>query len=68
MEKKDSFYSELENVLDIIHNTGVLVILKYLNAKIRKEIIFKPTIGYHSLHEITSNNGFSLIDLAKSRC
>ncbi|KAF0756642.1 craniofacial development protein 2-like [Aphis craccivora] len=38
MEKKDSFYSELENVLDKIHNTGLL----------KKEIIFKPTIGYHS--------------------
>lgn len=24
MEKKDSFYSELENVLDKIHNTGLL--------------------------------------------
>lgn len=63
-EEKDNFYGELGNVVDRIPNTKVLVILGNLNAKIGKELIFLPTIGYHCLQEITNNNGLNLIDIA----
>lgn len=34
-----------------------------MNAKIRKERSFRPTIGVQSLHDITNNNGTKLLDL-----
>jgi len=36
------------------------------NAKIGKEPTLKPTIGQHSLHNISNDNGQRLIDLASA--
>lgn len=38
-----------------------------MNAQIGKENIFRPTIGSHSLHEISNDNGNKLIQFAISR-
>jgi len=66
-EDKDDFYDELTNVVDGIPNNRIVVILGDLNAKVGKELIFKPTISHHSLHEVTNNNGLNLIDFATSK-
>ncbi|VVC46374.1 Endonuclease/exonuclease/phosphatase [Cinara cedri] len=66
-EEKDDFYDELTNVVDGIPNNRIVVILGDLNAKVGKELIFKPTISHRSLHEVTNNNGLNLIDFATSK-
>jgi hypothetical protein len=33
------------------------ILLGDLNAKVGREVIFKPTIGNESLHEISNENG-----------
>lgn len=66
-EEKDDFYDELTNVVDGIPNNRIVVVLGDLNAKVGKELIFKPTIGHHSLHEVSNNNGLNLIDFATSK-
>jgi hypothetical protein len=37
------------------------------NAKVRREDIFKPTIGNESLHEISNGNGVRLVNFATSK-
>lgn len=44
----------------------MLLICGDFNAKIGKERLFFPTIGRHSLHETTSENGQRMIELASS--
>ncbi|KAL4107723.1 hypothetical protein QTP88_018019 [Uroleucon formosanum] len=66
-EEKYDFYDELTSVVDGIPNNRIVVILRDLNAKVGKELIFKPTIGHHILHEVTNNNGLNLIDFATGK-
>jgi len=66
-EEKDDFYDELTNVVDGIPNNKIVIILGDINAKVGNELIFKPTIGHYSLHEVTNNNGLNLIDFASSK-
>jgi hypothetical protein len=42
-------------------------ILDYLNAKISKENIYRPTIGKYSEHTKSNNNGITLINFASSQ-
>ena len=37
------------------------------NAKVGREGIFGPTVGKHSLHEKTSDNGFRLVSFANAQ-
>jgi hypothetical protein len=54
---KDSFYEELECVFDKFPKYHIKILLRYFNAKVGREDIFKLTIGNESLHEISNNNG-----------
>jgi hypothetical protein len=43
------------------------ILLKDFNAKVRREDIFKPTIGNESLHEISNDNEVRLVNFATSK-
>jgi hypothetical protein len=64
---KDSFCKELEHVFDKFPTYHMKILLGDFNAKIGREDIFKPTIGYESLHEISNDNGVRLVNLATSK-
>jgi hypothetical protein len=59
---KQSFYVKIINNSRILKN----VIEKY-NAKVGREDIFKPTIGNESFHEISSDNGVTVVNSATSK-
>jgi hypothetical protein len=44
-----------------------LRVLFAFNAKVRRENIFKPTIGQESLHQHSNDNGVSLVNFATSK-
>jgi hypothetical protein len=43
------------------------ILLGDFNTKVGREDIFKPTIGNESLHEISNDNGVSLVNFATSK-
>jgi hypothetical protein len=45
----------------------VKILLGEFNANERRENIFQPTIGYESLHQESSDNGFRIVNFATSR-
>jgi len=51
----NDFYKQLEALYDTVRQNMVKIVLGELNAKIGKEICYKPTIGQKSLH-INSND------------
>jgi hypothetical protein len=42
---RDSFYEELEHVLDKLPNYPTKMLVRDFNAKVGKEDIIKPTVG-----------------------
>jgi len=65
-ESKDSFYEELEQVFDHFLKYHMKILLGDFNAKVRREIIFKPAIGQESLHQDSNDNGVRLVNFATS--
>jgi endonuclease/exonuclease/phosphatase family metal-dependent hydrolase len=63
---KYSFYEEMERVFDKVPKYRIEILLGDFNAKVGKEDIFKPTFGNESLHEISNDNGVTLVNFAKS--
>lgn len=60
---EETFYEELDRICDIIPNHCVKIILGDFNAKVGKEVrIYRPMIGRDSFHDISNNNGISLIN------
>jgi hypothetical protein len=43
------------------------ILLGDFNAKVGRENIFKPTIGNESLHEISNNNGVTVVNFTASK-
>jgi len=43
------------------------ILIKYFNAKVGRENIFKPTIGQESLHQDSNYNGVRLVNFATSK-
>jgi hypothetical protein len=56
-DMKDRFYEELEQVFHKFPRYHIKILLRYFNAKIGREYIFKSTIGNESLHVISNDNG-----------
>lgn len=66
-EVKGEFYEQLEREYDLAPAWDIKIILGDFNAKIGREMVYRPTIGPHSLHELSNDNGKRLIDFAMSR-
>ena len=66
-ESEDSFYEELEPVFDHFPKNHMKILLGNFNAKLGREIIFKPTIGQESLHQDSNVNGVRLVNFATSK-
>jgi len=64
---KDDFYDALDKAYRACPDHDAKIILGDFNAKIGREQQFVNIVGNHSLHNITTDNGFRLIDLAASR-
>ncbi|XP_055842639.1 craniofacial development protein 2-like [Episyrphus balteatus] len=61
---KDNFYELLEKTYEQIPSYDIKIVLGDFNAKLGREDIFGSTVGKHSLHYNTSDNGFRLVDFA----
>jgi exonuclease III len=56
----DSFYEELERVLNHFQKYKVKILLGDWNIRVEREDIFKLTIGKESLREINKDNGINI--------
>jgi hypothetical protein len=65
-EVKEEYYDELERLIARIPSRDIKIVLGDFNAKVGRESVFFPTIGRHSLHKETNDNGNRLIGLAAS--
>ena len=63
-ETKDTFYDNLEEIITKAPKYDIKIILGDFNVKLGKETILQPHVGNHSLHLITSGNGWRLANLA----
>ncbi|PNF15196.1 hypothetical protein B7P43_G14111 [Cryptotermes secundus] len=61
---KDRFYEELEHVFDKFPKYHMKILLGDFSAKVGREDIYKPTIGNESLHEISNENGVTVVNFA----
>ena len=66
-DSKDSFYEELEQVFDHFPRYHMKFLLGDFNAKVRRENIFKPTIGNESLYQDSNDNGVRIVNFATSK-
>jgi hypothetical protein len=65
-DTKDSYYEELDCVLYQFPKYHMKILLHF-NSKVRREDIFKPTIGNESLIEINNDAGARVVNFASSR-
>jgi exonuclease III len=61
---KDSFYEGLEHVFDKFPKYHMKILIGDFNAKVGREDILKLTIGNENSHEISNDNGISLVNFA----
>jgi len=66
-ESKDSYNEELQQMFDHFSKYHMKMLLGDLNAKVRRENIFKSTIGQESLHQDSNDNGVRLFNFATSK-
>jgi hypothetical protein len=62
-EAKDQFYEQLERAYAAFPSHDEKLVMGNANAK----TVHQPTIGKHSLHEITNENGLRPVDFAVGR-
>lgn len=65
--EKEAFYDNLKDFFNIIPSYDTRIAVGDFNAKVGKESVFEPTIGKHSLHDESSDNGIRLINFAASQ-
>lgn len=61
---KDNFYEEVELAIQSVKNCICKIIIGDFNAKVGRELYWRATIGKHSLHRVSNDNGERLIKLA----
>jgi hypothetical protein len=64
---KEEFYEEVTEVYDSAPRNTVRIIIGDFNAKIGRESLLRPTIGLHSAHEQSNDNGQRVVAFAASR-
>jgi hypothetical protein len=65
---KDSFYEEVvEHGFDKFPKYHMKILLGDFSAKVVREDIFKPTVGYESSYEIINDNEDRVINFVTSR-
>lgn len=67
IDDKELFYEKLVEVYDRAPKRDIKIILGDFNAKVGREVYYRPTIGKYSLHETSNDNGTRVIDFAVSR-
>jgi hypothetical protein len=60
-------YEQLEQAYAACPSHYVKLMMEEAIAKVGRETVHQPTIGKHSLHESTNENGLRLVDFAASR-
>jgi hypothetical protein len=63
----DSFYEELEHISDKFPKYHTKVLSGDFIAKVRREDIFKPTVGNESLHKVSNDNDVILVNFVTSK-
>ncbi|KAG7296948.1 hypothetical protein JYU34_019852 [Plutella xylostella] len=66
-DSKDEFYDHVELNFEKLPCYDTKILLGDFNAQVGQEDIFIPTIGRHSKHEISNDNGIRLISFASSK-
>jgi hypothetical protein len=66
-EVKDSFCEEIGCVFDQFPRCDMKILLGYFNAQVGREDIFKPTIRNKNSHEISNDNGVTVVNFATSK-
>jgi hypothetical protein len=66
-EAKDQFNERLEQAYAACPSHDVKLVMRDVNGKVGRKTVYQPTIGKHSLHESTNENGLRLVDLAAGR-
>jgi hypothetical protein len=66
-EAKDQFFEQLERTYAACPSHDAKLVMRDANAKIGQETVHQSTIGKHSLHESTNENGRRLVDFAAGR-
>jgi hypothetical protein len=61
------FYEQPKRTYAACPCHDVKVVMEDANAKVERETAHQPTIGKHSLHESTFENGLRLVDFAAGR-
>jgi hypothetical protein len=66
IDVKDSFYEELERVIDKFPKYHMKILLDF-SSKVGRKTIFKPTIAKESLHKISNDNGLRVVNFTTSK-
>jgi hypothetical protein len=66
-EAKGQFYDQLDRAYAACSSHDVKLVMGDANAKVGRETVHQPTIGKHSLHESTNENGLRLVDFTAGR-
>jgi hypothetical protein len=66
-EIKNEFYDSLDMLYNSLPADKPKIVIRDFNAKIGKEMIYKPTIGSESLYVESNDNGYKLISFAAAK-
>jgi hypothetical protein len=64
---KDEFYQNLEKAYAAAPSNDIKMVIGDLNAKIGRDETYIGTVGNHSLHHDSNDNGQQLINFAFSK-
>jgi hypothetical protein len=61
---KGSFYEVLKQVFDQFPRYHMKILIRDFNKEVGREDIFKPIIGNESVHAVSNDNGFRVVNFA----